>query len=42
MKKTTEIKIRISESDKELFKMACGKAGMSKILYRFIKLQIKD
>ncbi len=38
MKKLTEIKIRISEQDKESFRKACGRRGMSKTLQQFIKL----
>lgn len=38
MKKLTEIKIRISDQDKELFKTSCGSKGMSAVLQDFIKL----
>lgn len=38
MKKITEIKIRISEQDKEQFKLSCGSKGMSVVLQDFIKL----
>lgn len=41
MKKLNEIKIRISDEDKELFKTSCGTKGMSKVLQDFIKLYIK-
>lgn len=42
MKKLTEIKIRISEQDKELFRVSCGVKGMSKVLQDFIKLYSKE